>query len=534
LPTVSNGRQLDRASDQDFPIVIATTVATAEQIRRAIALIITLVIVAALIAPFASAQLGRVDAFVPVLQTVLTVADLLTAILLVAQYSIVPQIALLAVASAYLCSASFAFLQTLTFPGGYAPAGLVGDGFNSPAWFFVLWHTTFPLGILIYALLKNRPEFAIEGRSAGMVACLTFLCVAIVVAGLAVLATAGVGNLPAFYTADIVQQTRLGNRVNVGLLLWYGVALGVLLYRMRTILDVWLIVVIVAWMPNFLVAAVASSVRFSLGWYAARGFALIASFMLLSVLLTEMTVLYSRLASAFALVRRERANRLMTVDAATAAIAHEMRTPLATIVLNVGTAMVQLRSKPPALEDVHLILKDIETDTLRASEVLSGVRALFKDQTDNRTKTEMADCVRQALSLAAPELLAHKVAVTTEFDDHAQVNADTVQLQQVILNLIRNAIDAMRTVIPDDRRLRLATEIREGSMVVLSVHDGGAGIAPEDRDRIFDAFFSTKNSGMGLGLALSRTIVESHGGALLLARSGPEGSTFEIALPVSS
>jgi signal transduction histidine kinase len=531
MPKSAKIRELGRTSDREFPIAIATVPATAEQRRNAIIVVIALLVMAAAVAPFANTQLGRVDAFVPVLQTVLTVADLITAVLLFAQYLILPQRALLAVASAYLCSASFAFLQTLTFPGAYAPTGLIGDGFNSPAWFFVLWHVTFPLGILVYALMKNGRE-ELSGSSDKAIG-VTFVGVAIVVAALAWLATAGVGNLPAFYTADIVQQTRLGNRVNVALLLWYSIVLAVLLCRRRTILDVWLCVILVAWMPNFLVAALASSVRFSLGWYAARGFALVASFMLLGVLLTEMTVLYSRLANAFSLLRRERANRLMTMDAATAAIAHEVRTPLAAITLNVSTALSQLRSKPPALEELDDVLRDIEADTLRARDVISSVRALFKDTKDNRSETEFADCVRHALSLAEPELVANQVSLSTEFlDNHTKVLADTVQLQQVVLNLIRNAIDAMSLIAPDKRRLRLATQIREGSTAVLSIHDAGGGVSAADHNRIFDAFFTTKSSGMGLGLAISRTIVESHGGKLRLARSGPEGSVFEVALPI--
>jgi signal transduction histidine kinase len=532
----SNSGQLDRAPDQDFPFTIATIPATTEQRRIAAGIITVLMVVAALVAPFADKQLGRVDAFIPVLQTVLTVADLITAVLLFAQHLIVPQRALLAVASAYLCSASFAFLQTLTFPGAYAPAGIMGDGFNSPAWFFVLWHVTFPLGILIYALLKEERKSAVqlEGSAEASIA-LTVFAVFLIIAGLAWLATAGVENLPAFYTTSVIQQTRLGNRVNVGLLLWHGVVLVVLLVRRRTLLDIWLIVILAAWMPNFLVAALASSVRFSLGWYAARGFALIASFMLLSVLLTEMTVLYSRLANAFLLLRRERANRLMSVDAATAAIAHEVRTPLAAIALNANTALGQLRSKPPILDEVDVILEDIEADGVRANEVISSVRALFKNTAGDRTTVLLEDLARQALRLAEPELQANQVSVTTEFlDNRAHVYADATQLQQLILNLIRNAIDAMSSVAPELRQLGLATKIRKGSTVLLSVQDTGAGIPVVDHDRIFDAFFTTKPSGMGLGLAISRTIVENHGGSLRLAKSGPNGSIFEIALPMSA
>jgi signal transduction histidine kinase len=359
--------------------------------------------------------------------------------------------------------------------------------------------------------------------------------VVVAVAALAWLATAGVGNLPAFYQASVVEQTRLGNQVNVGLLLWYAAVVAVLFIRRRTVLDVWLVVVLVAWLPNFLVAALASSVRFSLGWYAARSFALIASFMLLSVMLTEMTLLYSRLANAFSLLRRERANRLMSVDAATAAIAHEVRTPLAAITLNANSARAELRSTQPSLQEVDAILRDIEADVKRAGEVIAGVRTLFSNRTDSRTETYLADCVRKALALSQPELSAHQVSVTTSFqDNHAQVGADTVQLQQAILNLITNAIDAMSSIAPDDRELRMTTEVRGGSAVLI-VEDAGAGIPATDHDRIFDAFFTTKRSGTGLGLALGRTIVESHGGELRLAgSSGAKGSTFEIVLPISS
>src|SRR5258705_5362568 len=140
---------------QDFPLVIATVPATDRQRTMAVGVVIVLIAVAVVIAPFASIQVGRVDAFIPVLQTVVSVVDLVTATLLFAQFSIQPQRALLALASGYIFSGSFAFLQTLAFPGGYAPTGLIGDGLNTPARMYVLWHTTFPAAILVYALSKD-------------------------------------------------------------------------------------------------------------------------------------------------------------------------------------------------------------------------------------------------------------------------------------------------------------------------------------------------------------------------------------------
>src|SRR6478609_5586687 len=186
--------------EQDFPLIIANMPATGQQRRLAVCVAVLLVVATAVIAPFASIQLGRVDAFIPVLQTALSIADLITAALLFAQYSIQPQRALLALASGYMFSGSFAFLQTLAFPGGYAPAGLIGDGPNSPAWIYVLWHTTFPAAIIVYALSKDGAGAASSGRAAMKAIALTVASVLAVIAGLTWFVTTKAQYLPSFYT----------------------------------------------------------------------------------------------------------------------------------------------------------------------------------------------------------------------------------------------------------------------------------------------------------------------------------------------
>ena len=524
-------RRQAHTSDRDVPVVVALMPATSRQRAAAVGVVVALFALAALVAPFANIQIGRIDSFVPVLQTVLSAADLLTATLLFAQYSVQPHRALLAAASGYLFSGSAAFLQTLSFPGGYAPGGIIGDGSNTPAWFFVLWHTTFGLSILAYALLKDKNESPVRSTTANIA--ITLACVFGAMAALTWLMTSGVGYLPSFYTASVTQQTRLGNQINVALLLLGSVTLLVLFVRSRSVLDLWLMVTLFAWLPNFLVAAVASSVRFSMGWYAARGFALVASCMLLSVLLTEMTVLYSRLTSALTLQRRERANRLVSIDAATAAIAHEVRTPLASITLNASTARQLVLVQPPRLEEMNEILKDIEAASLRVGATIASVRGLFKEAADQPTKICIEDVARQMLRLLQQELQFNEISVVTELlADPPSVSADPAQLQQVILNLIKNAIEAMNSVPVGDRRLNVSTRLGENSHVLLSVQDTGAGIHPQDQSRIFEAFFTTKPAGMGLGLAICRTIVERYAGSLVLAEASPKGSTFEVALPV--
>src|SRR6266853_743283 len=162
---------------QDLPLVIATMPATERQRTIAVGIVILLTVAAAVIAPFASIQVARVDAFIPVLQTVVSVADLVTAVLLFAQFSIQPQLALLALASGYIFSGSFAFLQTLAFPGGYAPAGLIGDGLSSPAWIYLLWHISFPAAIFVYALFKDATRAARPGRPIVTAIAITIACV---------------------------------------------------------------------------------------------------------------------------------------------------------------------------------------------------------------------------------------------------------------------------------------------------------------------------------------------------------------------
>jgi Membrane-associated sensor, integral membrane domain len=142
-------------SDQDFPILIAAKPITTGERNIALGAILILAIIDAMVIPYVSIRLPRVDPFIPVLQTVFCVIDLLTAALLFAQYSIQPLRCIIPVASGYVFSGLFAFIQTLAFPGAYAPTGVIGDGLNSAAWFFVLWHTTFPLALIVYVFVKG-------------------------------------------------------------------------------------------------------------------------------------------------------------------------------------------------------------------------------------------------------------------------------------------------------------------------------------------------------------------------------------------
>lgn len=520
--------------EHDFPIVLANMPVTVQQRRLALIVIALLLLIALIAAPFATVQLPQVGAFVPVLQTLMCMADVVTAVLLFAQYSVQRQLAILVLACGYISSGLFAFLQTLSFPGAYTPGVLIGDGLNSPAWFFVLWHTTFPLGVLVYALWKDADSTTLfKRRSNATIIGSAVVCVLLIDAGLAWLAAKGTAYLPTMYAGDLLHQTSFASRINIFLWLCGLTALVVLFVQRRTILDLWLIVTLIAWMPNFLVAMFITAARFSVAWYLARGYALVASFMLLSILLTETTLLYSRLATAILLQRRERMGRLMSLETAVGAIAHELRQPLAAIGFESDAAGMFLENTPPKLEGVRECLSAIGNATERADKAIASIRALFKGMQPRRASVEINEVVQQVLTLASHDLQVNHVSVTAEYRGGLPaIQADAIQIQQVLLNLIKNAIDAMTATPSSSRALRVATSHGSDSDILLLVEDTGPGLTA-DPDRIFEPFVTTKASGMGLGLAISRTIIEDHGGALRVARTSPHGTAFELTLPLN-
>ncbi len=517
---------------QDFPIVIANIPASARERWFAFGVIIFLLVVFLIIAPFASVPLARVDAFIPVLQTVLCVAELITATLLFSQYSIEPLHGVLALACGYMFSGLFAVLQTFAFPGAYAPTGLFGDLSTAP-YLFCLWHIAFPLGVIVYALSKDTAKAAnVSGSSPVVVIRIALTCVVALTAGLTWAVTAGAGYLPSLFVSATTQAP-FTNYLTGSIWLLSMVALVLLYARKRTVLAVWLTVTVFATLPDLALSTVMTSVRFTLGWYVARSYALLASCIVLIALLTETTVLYARLANAIVLLRRERADRLMSLEAATGAMDHELRQPLAAMRTYGSAALRWLERTPPDVEEGRTAITSMIDTVDRTENIISSMRGLFKKTSNVHTIIQLNDVVRQLLGSVRRDLQANGISVTTEFDQNLpQVQAERMLLQQVILNLVKNAIDAMEAVPPSERNLRLVTGFDGKSLVSLYIQDSGPGITAENKDYIFDPFYTTKSTGMGMGLSICRTIIEDHGGNLRLVRTSSHGSSFEIALPM--
>jgi PAS domain S-box-containing protein len=226
------------------------------------------------------------------------------------------------------------------------------------------------------------------------------------------------------------------------------------------------------------------------------------------------------------------ANRIATVGQLSASIAHELNQPLTGIVINSATCLRMLTNDPPDLDGAREAVRRTLRDGDRASNVVVRLRALFNRNEPASESVDLNEATREVLWLSVGEIQNSRVVVRTELaDDLPLVTADRVQLQQVVLNLLRNALDAMTTVVDRPRDLLIRTERQEGDCVRLSVQDAGVGFDPKTVDKLFEAFYSTKNDGMGVGLSVSRSIIENHRGRLWAVLNDGPGATFLCSLP---
>jgi PAS domain S-box-containing protein len=225
-------------------------------------------------------------------------------------------------------------------------------------------------------------------------------------------------------------------------------------------------------------------------------------------------------------------SRVMTMGELTASIAHEINQPLAAIVNNANACARLLAEEPPDVEEVRLAVTDIAQSGTRAAEVISHVRALLKKKTTARDRVDINEIILEVLALVPGELENNHISARTNLlPNLTPVMGDRIQLQQVILNLIMNGIEAMISAAGPPRRLLIRSQMHESGNVLVSVQDTGSGLDPKNASRIFDAFFTTKAAGMGMGLPICRSIVEAHGGQLSLVSDENNGATFQFTLP---
>jgi signal transduction histidine kinase len=482
------------------------------------------------VVPFSGKPLAQLNAFFPSLDAIVFVSDLITSVLLFAQFSISRSRSLLALANGYLFSALIVVPHALTFSGAFSPTGLLGAGIQTGSWLFVFWHVGFAAGLLAYSVLReDKSTKSILQVSTIAATGWSVAGVLGLVSGLTWLATAGVTLMPPI----ILDNARIGSWVAYPI--WFAIlisaaALVVLSFGRRSLLDQWLMVVTLVFILELAFSGLIPSVRFSVGFYFGRVFSLVTSSIVLIVMLAETTRLYAGMTLSNAALQREKNSRILNFEALVASIIHETSQPLGAIELNGSTVEMLLEETAPNFEVISTIVSEMSRAGRRINETLESIRSLFGGVDQSRAAVNLNEIALEALRSSHIGLTNHNVTVRTKFASELPiVYGAKTQLYQVIYNLLQNAIEAMSST--EDRRiLEVRTEHR-ASTIVVEVVDTGPGIESTQMENIFNAFVTTKPHGMGLGLAICRMIVERHEGQLSASSADPRGAIFRIILP---
>jgi signal transduction histidine kinase len=507
--------------------------------RLALAVVLVSVAVFLAAAPFAKLQLAPVPAFIPIIASTLVINDLITAVLLFGQFSILRSRALLVLASGYLFTAFMTVAHALTFPGAFSPTGLLGAGSHSTAWLYIFWHGGFPLLVVAYALLKDEGrETNLPRGRAGASILIGVAAVLVVVCGLTLFATAWQDALPA-----IMQGNRIAAQGHIVLSSVWVLSLVALavLWRKRphSVLDLWLMVVMCAWIFDIALSAVLNAGRFDLGFYAGRIYGLLAASFVLIVLLLENSVLYSRLVEANESERRKTSELLAVnkeLDAFSHSVAHDLRAPLRAVD---GYARM--------LEETYAGRLDAEGRRLlgvvRASSQLMGrlIDALLDfarlGRQPLRTRpVELDELVNQVID----ELRANVDGRSIEFavGKLGTAVADPALLKQVLANLLGNAIKFTRDKNPAVVEVGCRKEAETGAANVYYVKDNGAGFDMRHSDKLFGMFQrlhrAEEYEGTGVGLSIVQRVINRHGGRVWADSRPGEGATFYFTLESGS
>ena len=524
-------------------IFLSTLRASASDWRQAGASIAAALLIFAVLAPVARTPFTPVWAFIPSYQSALIVSDLITSILLVAQFTILGDRSLLAVGLGYLFTAMMAIVHALSFPGLFAASGVLGGDQQTTAWLYMGWHAGFPLAVSAYALLSGGKRVAPlpHGTRRAWIAAGTALTAGAVY-GLMLLTTAGHALLPAIMTGNHYTDAMLGT---VGTI--WGLSLAAFLILMwrrpHSVLDLWLMVVMVAWLCDVGLSAVLNGGRFDLGFYAGRIFGLFAASFVLLVLLLETIALYGRLANSFEQERQERDRRLNELQQElihvgrvnelgqmVSALTHELRQPL-TAASNYLAAGEHLLRTGAADKSVP-VLGSAAQQIVRANDVIERIREFVRKGEVARRPEDLAATIGEAAALAMAGGQGQGVTLDTFFDPALRpALIDRVQIQQVVLNLMRNAIEAMADA--SRRALAIRATRAADDTAEISIADTGPGLNSAVREKLFQPFVTTKSAGMGVGLSICRSIIELHGGVIWTSDNPGGGTVFHFTVPCS-
>jgi signal transduction histidine kinase len=503
----------------------------------------SLLLLAAFLAtlPVARILWPHFPAFVLIQQALLATNDLITAALLFGQYSIGRTRALNILASGYLFTALIVIPHALSFPEAFSETGLLGAGPQSAAWLYIGWHAVLPVAIIVFALRredKSSPD-QIFGVGGAPILGGSLAAVGLVVA-MTLIVTAGHAWLP-----EVIENGHFtsATQVAIGAVLALPLAALLLLARKRprAVLDLWLMVVMFAWLCTICLGAFVSGGRFDVGWYIGRIFDWLTSLFVLLMLLSETIALYARNARANADELRQRERRMKEMEAVlihlsrvselgqnVSSLIHEINQPLTAISNYLAASLELVRSGNT--ERLKPILERSVEQAERATEIIRHLRDFIARRESERHTEDVPGMLEGAVRLALAGVGAQRPTIEIRCAPAASsAFFDRVQIEQVVFNLVRNAVEAMTDTAR--RSLTITTELISDDAVAVSVADTGPGLAPAIRAKLFEPFVTSKPSGLGIGLSICRVIVEAHGGELR-AHDNPRGGTvFCFTLP---
>lgn len=513
--------------------------------RRAMAVVLVLAMVFAATAPYAKAPLPAVWGFIPTYQAALVVIESVTAVMLFGEFRYVGAASLLALGAGYLFSAFMAAAHALSFPGLFAPTGIIGDGSQTTAWLYFFWHAGFPVFLMAYARLgERRVPLVVAPRRRR--AALAWTCAGVTAAVLASawLAARHTGALPVLMQGDVDDSAK----VVVATATWMLGVLALIVLgarRRHTVLDVWCMVVACVWVFEVALAAVLNGARFDVGFYAGRIYGLLAGSFVLCVLLLEHSRLFARLLAAHGRERSERAaaeqrtrelsllNR--ELDAFTYSVSHDLRAPLRAIE---GYAAILESEHGPALDtDARRSLGAVRRAAARMEQMIEGLLRLARlGRTPLTTQpTDLDELVRERVAEARERCAAAGAVPDFRLGHLGIVHADASLLQHVFDNLVGNAIKYTAGTPGAAIEIgRLGATGTRSDEAVFFVRDNGVGFDMQYADKLFGVFqrlhSGSRYEGHGIGLAIVQRVVQRHGGRVWAESSPGKGATFYFSL----